>query len=91
MNFGNFEDTILDSGELTKKAGRALIGNMGKLIALFVALIMLAVTFTDIKFTGILTGGFTSSLLLLITASYIIYFSLEDAGEKCGLETDEYK
>lgn len=91
MKVGEFEDTILDSGELMKKAGQALIANMGKIIALFVALLMLAVTFTDITFTGIFTKDFASSLLLLITSSYIIYFSLEDAGEKCGIETEEYR
>ena len=90
MKFTDFEDTILDSGELMKKAGHAIIYNMGKIIALFVALLMLAVTFTDVTFTGIFTKNFASSLLLLITSSYIIYFSLEDAGEKCGIETSEY-
>lgn len=91
MKFGDFEDTILDSGEIMKKAGRALVANMGKIIALFVSLLMLAVTFTDVTFTGIFTEDFASSLLLLITSAYIIYFSLEDAGERCGEETEEFK
>lgn len=91
MKFGDFEDKVLDSGEFMKKAGRAFIDNMGKVIAAFVSLIMLAVTFTDIKFGGIFTKDFASSLLLLITAAYIIYFSLEDAGEKCGTDTAEHK
>jgi hypothetical protein len=63
---------------------------MGKIIALFVFLIMLTVTFTDVSFAGFFTESFTSSLLLLLTSSYIIYFSLEDAGEKHGEESAEF-
>ena len=64
---------------------------MGKIIALFVFLLMLAVTFTNVSFLGIFTESFASSLLLLITSSYIIYFSLEDSGEKRGEETESFK
>ncbi|MBQ9071003.1 MAG: hypothetical protein IJY23_06640 [Clostridia bacterium] len=90
-DFSQIEDSILDSGEMVKKAGRALIENMGKIIALAVSLIMIAVTFTDISFSSVFTESFASSLLLLLTSSYIIYFSLEDAGEKCAENTEEYK
>ena len=90
-DFSQIEDSILDSGEIVKKAGRALIENMGKIIALAVSLIMIAVTFTDISFSSVFTESFASSLLLLLTSSYIIYFSLEDAGEKCAENTEEYK
>ena len=85
-----FEDSILDTAILTKKAAKTLISNAGKIIALLVTAITIAVTFTDISFDGIISKNFTSSLLLLLTSSYIIYFSLEDSGEKCGMETDEY-
>lgn len=91
MNFENFHDGLLDSEKMMKRAGQLILGNMGKLIALIAALIMLAVTFTDITFTGIFTESFTSELLLLLTSAYVIYFSLEDSGEKYGMETDEYK
>lgn len=90
-DFSQIEDSILDSGEIVKKAGRTLIENMGKIIALAVSLIMIAVTFTDISFSSVFTESFASSLLLLLTSSYIIYFSLEDAGEKCAENTEEYK
>lgn len=87
----SFEDALLDSSEIIKKTGIALVNNMGKVIAVFVSLIMLAVTFTDIQFAGVFTKDLFSSVLLLLTSAYIIYFSLEDAGEKCGEETDEFK
>lgn len=90
-DFKGLEDTLLDSTDLFKKASKAFISNMGKIIAVFVFLLMLAVTFTDVSFLGIFTEDFASSLLLLITSSYIIYFSLEDAGEKHGEDTEEYK
>ena len=90
-SFREFDDMLLDSSELIKKASKTIICNMGKIIAIFVFLIMLAVTFTDVSFLGIFTESFASSLLLLITSSYIIYFSLEDAGENYGEETAEFK
>ena len=89
--FEGFEDTLLDSSEFIKKASRSIISNMGKIIAIFVFALMLAVTFTDVSFLGLFTESFASSLLLLITSSYIIYFSLEDAGEKYGEETKTFK
>ena len=89
-SFQSFNDGLLDSAELIKKTGKTIIWNMGKIIAAFVFILMLAVTFTDVSFAGCFTEEFTSSLLLLMTSSYIIYFSLEDAGEKHGEETEEY-
>ena len=86
-----FEDSVFDSSELMKRAGKTLFENMGKVIAFTVALLMLLVTFTDVSFAATMSESFVSSLLLLITSSYVIYFSLEDAGEKCAEETDEYK
>ncbi len=89
-NFSDFEDKLLDSEELMKKVTKTAIDNMGKLIAAVVAIVMIAVTFTDISFTGFITEEFLGTLLLLMTSSYIIYFSLEDAGERSGTETEEY-
>ena len=90
-SFQGFEDGLLDSADLIKKAGKTILSNMGKIIALLVFALMLAVTFTNVSFLGFFTESFASSLLLLITSSYIIYFSLEDAGEKHGEDTEEYK
>lgn len=90
-NLNSLDDTFLDTSELLKRTGKSIICNMGKIIALFVFIIMLAVTFTDVSFGGFFTESFTSSLVLLMTSSYIIYFSLEDAGEKHGEETAEFE
>ena len=90
-SFREFDDILLDSSELIKKASKTIICNMGKIIAIFVFFVMLAVTFTDVSFLGFFTENFASSLLLLITSSYIIYFSLEDAGENYGKDTHEFQ
>ena len=86
----DFDDALLDSSELIKKASQAIIYNMGKIIAVFVFVIMLAVTFTEVSFLGFFTESFASSLLLLVTSSYVIYFSLEDSGENHGEQTPEF-
>ncbi len=90
-SFHNIEDDLLDTSELIGRASKALLSNMGKIIAVFVFVMMLAVTFTDVSFLGFFTESFASSFLLLITSSYIIYFSLEDAGEKYGEDTEQFK
>lgn len=89
-SFRDFDDGLLDTSELVKRTGKTILCNMGKIIALFVFLIMLTVTFTDVSFAGFFTESFTSSFLLLLISSYIIYFSLEDAGEKHGEESAEF-
>ncbi len=90
-NFEELEEKILDSDEIIKKFNRGAVNNMGKIIALAVAAVTIAVTFTEISFSGFLTQHFLGSLLLLMTSAYIIYFSLADSGEKSGYETEEYK
>lgn len=90
-NLSEFENALLDTDNGVRQIGKYLIANMSKLVALFAALIMTAVTFTEISFAGVHTKDALSSLLLLLTSSYIIYFSLEDAGEKHGEDTEEYQ
>ena len=89
-DFGEFEDRIFDSYETVKKITRRMAGNMSKIIAAVAAAVMTAVTFTDIRFECIFSESFFGSLLLLLTTAYVIYFSLEDAGEDAGAECSEY-
>ena len=60
-----------------------------------VALITLAVTalvsFTEISFSDLGSEAFTSTLITMLIASYIMYFSLEDAGERLGREGNGYR
>ena len=89
-NNGFSLDTLLDSEYTIRRAAISAINNIGKIIALFVSILTVAVTFTEVSFGAVLSESFASSLLLLLCSSYIIYFSLEDAGERCGEESEEY-
>lgn len=89
-SYKEFETDLLNSGEKLKAGIVELLNNMGRAVAIITAIITVLVTFTDISFAVITEDGFTSSLLLMLTSSYIIYFSLEDAGERLGEGCDEY-
>ncbi len=82
---------IISSGALVKKGYSLLIANVGKTVALITLAVTALVSFTEITFSDISSESFTSTLIMMLIASYIMYFSLEDAGEKLGRESDEYK
>ena len=86
-----FEIGIIEGENLVKKSGMALVNNIGKTIAIITLIIASLITFTDIAFTDFKTESFVTSTMMLLLASYLMYFSLEDAGEKLGEESDEYK
>ena len=86
-----FESSLLDSGELMKKGCIAIVSNIGRTVAIITVIVAALVVFTDIGFSDFGTERFTSTLFIMLIASYIVYFSLEDAGEKLGEETEEYK
>lgn len=85
-----FETKILDLGDSLKPTLEGLINNLGKVIALICLAITLLVTFTDVSFAGLDMQSTLPTLMLLLVSSYIIYFSLEDAGERLGQKTAEY-
>ena len=82
---------IIEGEKLLKRSGMALVNNIGKTVAVITLLIAALVTFTDISFQDFRTESFATSALMLMLASYLMYFSLEDAGERLGEESDEYK
>ena len=86
-----FENSLLDSGQIMKRGYSMLAQNVGKTIALITGIVATLVTFTEIGFCDFGAESFTSTVILMLIASYIIYFSLEDAGEKLGKETEEYQ
>ena len=85
-----FDTTLLSSGEMMRKGYSFLVTNMGKTIALITLLVATVVSFTEIGFCDVTAAGFTSTLIMMLIASYIMYFSLEDAGEKLGRENEDY-
>ena len=81
----------LELGEMMRQSYAYVIQNTGKIIALITAVVATLVTFTDVSFSELTSVGFTSSLAIMLMASYLMYFSLEDAGEKYGESCPEYE
>ena len=90
-SYTDIETGLLEAGERFKHGFTLLLNNSGRAVALITALITALATFTDIGFVGIASGDFVPSLILLLMSAYIIYFSLEDAGENLGERSEEYK
>ena len=87
----SFEDSLLSSGRMMRRGLNNLAENGGKTVALIAAVIAVLVTFTEIGFYGFETKTLTANVMLILIASYVIYFSLENAGERLGRESEEYK
>lgn len=81
----------LELGDMMRQSYGYIIQNTGKIIAVITLVVATLVTFTDISFSELSSVAFTSSLAVMLIASYLMYFSLEDAGEKYGEESEEYK
>lgn len=86
-----FEASLLNSGEFMRQASLKLISNAGRAIAVITLIVAALVTFTNLSFAGFGTESFTETVLIMLLASYMIYFSMEDTGEKTGAESAEYK
>ncbi len=86
-----FDEGLLESGNLMRRGYSFLTENSGKAIAILTALIAILLTFTDIAMPTVVTGGLTAELCVMLVASYVIYFSLEDSGERLGKESEEYR
>lgn len=86
-----FENGIVHADALMGRAGGSIIKNSGKAIALITVVLAILLTFTEIRFSDLGSRDFTSNLIMMLIASYLMYFSLEDAGERLGEESDEYK
>jgi translation elongation factor EF-G len=82
---------IITSGALVKKGYSFLIANIGKTVAIITLFVTALVSFTELSFSDFGSESFTSTLIMMLIASYIMYFSLEDAGEKLGRDSDGYK
>ena len=82
---------LIEGENLIKKSSMLLINNIGKTIAVITVFVAVLVTFTDITFADFKTESFATSAIMLILASYLMYFSLEEAGERLGEESEEYQ
>lgn len=86
-----FDTAILDSGDFMRRAGLAILNNAGRAISLITIAVASLVTFTDLSFGGFGKESFTTLVAVMLVASYLIYFSMEDTGEKAGEDSEEFK
>ena len=69
----------------------SLITNAGKVVAGITLLVAVMVTFTDVAFSDIRSESFTTTFIIMLISAYLMYFSLENAGEREGEESEEYR
>ena len=86
-----FDTAILDSGDFMRRAGLAILNNAGRAVTFITLAVASLVTFTDISFGGFGAKNFTTLVVIMLVASYLIYFSMEDSGEKAGEDSEEFK
>ena len=87
----DFDSEILSLSERIRGGYTYLIANLSKIIAAVTAIVTAMLVFTDIAFLGFSSKEFTTTLALILISSYIMYFSLEEAGEKLYEDSEEYK
>lgn len=91
MNKQGFDKELLEFSSVMNSGYLFMVNNAGKVIALVTIIVTVLVTFTDISFQSFGSESFTSSFIVMLISSYIIYFSLEESGEALGRESEEYK
>jgi len=87
----SFDTALLESGAYLRRGFLSLINNVGKVIAAITLFVATLVTFTDVGFADIRSESFSSVLAIMLVASYLMYFSLEDSGERLGEESEQFK
>lgn len=85
------EDGLITADTLTRRGYGVIIKNTGKVIAIITAIVALLLSFTDIKLSELGTADLTSNIVVMLISSLIMFFSLEDAGERLCEGSDEYK
>ena len=83
--------SLLESEDFVKRSLSFVANNVGRVIAILTFLFASLVIFTDITLCDFSQKSFGTLLLLMIIASYVIYFSMEDAGEQLGEDSEEYR
>ena len=87
----SFEDALLESGNAMRRGYALLFENSGKIIALITALAAILLTFAEVGLPSVVGAELGADMLIMLAACYIIFFSLEDAGERLGRSTEVYK
>ena len=69
----------------------AFLENSGKIISTITLVVSALVTFTNVSFSAAFTESFTCQMLIMLLSSYLMYFSMEETGERGGEATETYK
>ena len=86
-----FELSLLESGEIMKRGTAALVNNIGRVVATITIIVSALVLFTDVKMTDLGSESFTTTLAVMMISSYLMYFSMTEAGENAGERCEKYK
>ena len=81
---------LLELGGAIRRTYSSVIANAGKIIAAITLAVAVLVTFTDMAFSDLRSEELTTTLIVMLAAAYLMYFSLEDSGEKEGEDSEEY-
>lgn len=87
----SFESSLLESGKIIQSTAAAIINNTAKIVAFITVIISALVLFTDLKFVDFSAESFSSTLAVMLIASYLIYFSMSESGENAAEDSEEYK
>ena len=82
--------SLLNGDDAVKRSLSFIANNAGRVVAVLTFIFASLIIFTDVTLCDFSLKSFGVLLLLMIIASYIIYFSMEDAGEKLGEDSEEY-
>ena len=81
---------LIEADRLIAKGYAHLTENAGKWVAIITGVVAALVTFTEIGFGGLDAAGLTPTLTVMLIASYVVYFSMADAGERYARDCEEY-
>lgn len=90
MRDDSLDKELIELSGTIKSGYGFFINNAGKAIALITLAVSALIIFADVGLADIGSSEFTTMLTAMLFASYIIYFSLEDSGEKYGEKCEEY-
>ena len=91
MKFSGDGQELANFERISQHGYGFITNNASKLVAILTAVIAVLATFADVAFGGFDSAEFTVTLAVMVVSSYLIHFSLEEAGERYGEESEEYK
>ena len=90
MRNNDFDLSLLSPDKLSGGITE-LISTSGWAVAAITLIVAALVTFTEVGFVGGINESITVTVIVLLVASYLIYFSMESAGIRDGMKSEEYE